>query len=145
MTQEIAPENTHKTRDVFGITRDLPLNYITRTNVDGKFIDSLAREKHLIIHGGSKQGKTSLRKQNLLSADYIVVSCQNKWSIAELNAAILKAAGYQVTQSNSRTVSGLNKITIKAEAKGKFPFVAEAGGSAEYNKEAGNETTVELK
>lgn len=60
-----APEAIHKTRDVFGITRGLPLNYVTRNDVDGKFIDSLTREKHLIVHGGSKQGKTSLRKYNL--------------------------------------------------------------------------------
>src|SRR6266403_4792435 len=96
-----APQTIHKTRDVFGITRGLPLNYVTRIDVDSKFIDSLTREKHLIIHGGSKQGKTSLRKYNLKPDDYIGISCQNKWEVADLMAAILKAAGYQVTQSDS--------------------------------------------
>ena len=75
------PEIIHKTRDVFGMTRDLPINYVTRKDVDGKFIDSLTRDKHLIVHGGSKQGKTSLRKYNLKPDDYIVVSCQNKWEV----------------------------------------------------------------
>ncbi|MGZ5484183.1 MAG: hypothetical protein ACXWID_19660 [Pyrinomonadaceae bacterium] len=140
-----APEKIHKTRDVFGITRDLPLNYITRTDVDGKFINSLTREKHLIVHGGSKQGKTSLRKYNLKPDDYIVVSCQNKWEVTELLAAVLKAAGYQVTQSDSRTASGKNKITVKAEGKGKLPSVAEASGSAEYTNETGEESRIELK
>jgi hypothetical protein len=140
-----AAETIHKTRDVFGITRELPLNYVTRPDVDGKLIDSLTREKHLIVHGGSKQGKTSLRKYNLKRDDYIVISCQNKWEVAELMAAILKAAGYQVTQSDSRTASGKNKITIKAEGKGKLPLVGEAGGSGEYTKETDTESTVERK
>jgi hypothetical protein len=139
------PETIHKTRDVFGITRDLPLNYVTRNDVDGRFVDSLTREKHLIVHGGSKQGKTSLRKYNLKPEDYIVISCQNKWEVAELMAAILKAAGYQVTQSDSRTASGKHKITIKAEGKGKLPLVAEAGGSGEYTKETDTESKVERK
>jgi hypothetical protein len=140
-----APQTIHKTRDVFGITRGLPLNYVTRIDVDSKFIDSLTREKHLIIHGGSKQGKTSLRKYNLKPDDYIGISCQNKWEVADLMAAILKAAGYQVTQSDSRTASGNNKITIKAEGKGKLPLVAEASGSAEYTKETETESKVERK
>ena len=139
------PEAIHKTRDVFGITRDLPLNYVTRNDVDGKFIDSLTREKHLIVHGGSKQGKTSLRKYNLKPDDYIVISCHNKWEVSELMAAVLKGAGYQVTQSDARTASGKNKITIKAEGKGKVPLVAEATGSGEYTTESEEETKVERK
>jgi hypothetical protein len=140
-----APEAIHKTRDVFGITRDLPLNYVTRNDVDGKFIDSLTRDKHLIVHGGSKQGKTSLRKYNLKSDDYIVISCHNKWEISELMAAVLKKAGYQVTQSDARTASGKNKITIKAEGKGKVPLVAEASGSGEYTTESEEVSKVERK
>jgi hypothetical protein len=140
-----APETIHKIRDVFGITRDLPLNYVTRTQVDGKFIDSLTREKHLIVHGGSKQGKTSLRKYNLKPDDYIVVSCQNKWEVSELMAAVLKAAGYQVKQSDTRTASGKHKIMVKAEGTGKVPMIGEISGSGDYSKETGKESIVQLK
>jgi hypothetical protein len=135
-TNQLQPEVIHKTRDVYGISRELPLNYVPRATVDGKFIDSLTREKHLIVHGGSKQGKTSLRKYNLNSSDYIVVACQNKWDIGELNAAILKMAGYQVTLSNSRTAAGKNKIAVKIEGKGKVPLIAEGGASGEYSNES---------
>ena len=51
MTSNDAPDEIHKTRDVFGITRDIPLNYFSRTSVDTKFVDCLSREKHLIIQG----------------------------------------------------------------------------------------------
>lgn len=134
------PERIHKTRDVYGISRELPENYVPRKSVDGKFIDSLSREKHLIVHGGSKQGKTSLRKYNLKDDDYFVVACQNRWDVAELNAAILKKVGYQVTQSDEKTASGKHKISIKIEGKGKIPFISEAGAIGEYEKESTSET-----
>lgn len=109
-------EVVYKTAEVFGISRDLPLNYTTRSAVDNKLVDNLTRDKHVVIYGSSKQGKTSLRKHCLEETDYIVVQCSNKWSLGDLHAAILKQAGYEVTQSETRTVSGKNRITAKISA-----------------------------
>lgn len=110
------PEVIYKTVEVFGISRDLPLNYTTRPSVDDMLIDNLTRDKHVVIYGSSKQGKTSLRKNCLQENDYIVVQCSNKWTLAELHAAILKQAGYEVTQSETKTVSGKNRIVAKISA-----------------------------
>lgn len=55
----------HRLSDVYGISRDLPLNYVPRDGVDGVFVESLTRDKHIVVYGSSKQGKTSLRKYNL--------------------------------------------------------------------------------
>jgi hypothetical protein len=76
--------------EVFGISRDPPKNYVIRSNVDNVFVDNLARDRHIVIHGSSKQGKTSLRKYHLKTDDYIIVSCLNNWSMRDLFAAILK-------------------------------------------------------
>jgi len=110
-------EANHKTDDVFGISRDLPLNYVSRVNVDNKFVDNLTREKHLVIFGSSKQGKTSLRKHCLGESDYIIVHCSNKWSLADLHANILKRAGYEVTLSTKMTSEGRQKIDARFSAK----------------------------
>lgn len=120
----------HKTSDVYGIGRELPLNYVARGNVDEAFVNSLARDKHIIIYGSSKQGKTSLRKHCLQDNDYIVVHCSNRWSLADLHAAILKRAGYEVTQSTTKTASGRQKLlaTIKASF---LSLGAEATGEVE--------------
>lgn len=67
MTTEIK----HKASDVYGIGRDLPLNYVSRSSVDEYFISNLTRDKHVIIYGSSKQGKTSLRKNCLDEDDYM--------------------------------------------------------------------------
>lgn len=105
------PETIHRAADVYGIGRELPLNYVSRKEVDEYFVANLTRDKHVIIYGSSKQGKTSLRKSCLQDTDYIVIHCSNKWSIADLHAAILKKVGYEVTQANTKTNTGRNKIS----------------------------------
>ena len=60
--------------EVFGVSREVPLNYVTRESVDGEFINALSENKHIVVFGSSKQGKTSLRKYNLVPPDYINVS-----------------------------------------------------------------------
>jgi len=116
----VIAEVKHRAADVYGIGRDLPLNYVSRKAVDEYFVANLTRDKHIIIYGSSKQGKTSLRKHCLKDDDYIVVHCSNKWGIADLHSAILKRVGYEVTQSTTKTTSGKNKIIagFKAEVLG---------------------------
>jgi len=109
-------EVKHKASDVYGIGRDLPLNYVSRKSVDELLVSSLTRDKHLVIYGSSKQGKTSLRKHCLNESDYIVVHCSNKWSLSELHAAILKKVGFEITQSTTRTSTGRNKIVAAFKA-----------------------------
>ena len=111
------PEIIHKTADIYGIGRDLPLNYVARQAVDQALVDNLTRDKHLVIYGSSKQGKTSLRKHCLQDNDYIVIHCSNKWSLADFHGAILKRAGFELTQSTTRTITGKNKILASFKAK----------------------------
>lgn len=124
------PEVIHRSADVFGINRDLPLNYTTRKSADDLLLDSLTRDKHLVIYGSSKQGKTSLRKHCLQDDDYITVHCSNKWDLAALQAAVLKKAGYEVTQATTKTVTGRQKIFAKVTAAF-FGSKAEGGTEAE--------------
>lgn len=115
------PEPPHKTSDVFGINRDLPLNYVDRAKVDDYLVDYLTRDRHIVIYGSSKQGKTSLRKHCLQDKDYITVHCSNKSNLGDIHAAILKQAGYQITQSTTKSAGGRFKVNlsvIAADAEG---------------------------
>jgi hypothetical protein len=47
-------EKTHAVDEVFGINRDLPLNYVDRESADTVLINNLARRQHLVIYGSSK-------------------------------------------------------------------------------------------
>ena len=124
--------------DVFGISRDLPLNYIERASADNKLVDNLTRDKHLVIFGSSKQGKTSLRKHALSADDAIIVHCSNKWEISDINTAILKKAGFELTQSSSKTTAGRSKIFAKLAAN--F-FGSGAEGGAEHEREQADTAT----
>ena len=108
--------------DVYGVSRGLPENYVQRPSVDGALIDSLTRDKHIVIFGSSKQGKTSLRKWNLQDNDYVVVTCSNKWTLSELHTAILKSAGFTVEKSTTRSVGGESKIQAQVAGRLKTPF-----------------------
>ena len=132
-----------KASEVFGISRDLPLNYVERESADTKLIDNLTRDKHLVIFGSSKQGKTSLRKHALNDNDAVVVHCSNKWDISDIHSAILKKVGFELTQSTSKTTSGKSKIFAKIKAS-IFGNGAEGGAEAE-REEALNETRTPLE
>lgn len=113
--------------DVFGISRNLPLNYVERRSVDDKLRDNIERQNHIVIFGSSKQGKTCLRKNCLDEDQYIVVQCLNNWSLFDLHSAILKQVGYEIALSNTKSYTGKNKISatigasfagIKSKIKG---------------------------
>lgn len=80
----------YKLDEVYGLTRDLPLNYVEREEVDEAFRNSLKRNKHIIIFGSSKQGKTYLKKHCLRADEYINIQCNNKMTLTEINTSILK-------------------------------------------------------
>jgi hypothetical protein len=132
-------EQVNKLADVYGINRDIPLNYVSRADVDDVFVDHLTREQHLIIHGSSKQGKTSLRKHILSDDDYIVVTCLNRWDLSELHGAILKKAGYRIEQSEKKTSAGKHKVDAEFVGEGGVPFLAKASGKAGYEGETSKE------
>jgi hypothetical protein len=134
----MASEVVHKTADVYGIRRDLPLNYVARKAADQALVDNLTRDKHLVIFGSSKQGKTSLRKHCLKDSDYIVVHCSNRWSLDDLHSAILKSAGYELTLSTTKTETGKSKIS--ASFKAAF-FGVDSEVAGEKAKESAQATT----
>lgn len=129
-------EKEYSVDEVFGINRDLPLNYVERESADTVLINNLARRQHLVIYGSSKQGKTSLRKNCLNEDDYIVVHCSNKWELDEVHVAILKQAGYELTVSKTMATSGKHKIFAKIKA-GFFGAEAEGGAESEQTHEKG--------
>lgn len=127
--------------DVFGVSRDVPLNYVPRRDVDMEFVNALASNKHIVVFGSSKQGKTCMRKYNLLERDYIHVACSNKMTLSNLHSAILKSAGYVISGSTTRTTTGEMKITAKVKGGINFPWLAKA--EAETGAEATGNRGVE--
>ena len=101
--------------EVYGLSRNIPLNYVERHDVDERLRCNLNRDKHITIFGSSKQGKTCLRKHCLNKNDYILVQCSNRWSLSDLNANILKRAGYELTESTNVTYEGKAKVSASVK------------------------------
>lgn len=107
----------YKLDDVYGLTRNLPLTYVERKEVDEVFRKSLNRNKHITIFGSSKQGKTCLKKHCLETDKYINIQCNNKMTLTDINTSILKKAGYAIDVSNKKTLSGKSKILASIGVK----------------------------
>jgi hypothetical protein len=134
-------EKVHTLDEVYGVARDLPQNYVTRTTVDEAFVNALTRDQHIVVYGSSKQGKTCLRKYNLNDTDYAIVTCNNKWSLSQLHSAILKAVGYVVEGATTRTVSGDLKVNARLKA-GFNVWFGKAEGEAGTEATEGTSTDV---
>jgi hypothetical protein len=93
------------------------MNYVFRETVDNALIEALRRRRHIVIHGSSKQGKTCMRKWNMKDDEYVSITCSNTWTMRDINVAILKAAGFTASLSETRTHTGENKLTAKGEVK----------------------------
>lgn len=122
--------------EVYGINRDIPINYVQRNHVDDTLVENLLRKNHIIIYGSSKQGKTCLRKKHIKDEDIISVHCSNRLDIASLNQQILKAAGFQVTSSNNKTITG----RAKANATFSLGLIGKLTGETEIEGEIENQT-----
>lgn len=138
----------NKLAEVFGVARGIPRTYVARSYVDDKLINSLSRDKHIVIYGGSKQGKTCVRKHCLTEDDCEVVQCGSNTSRIQIYEMLLKHAGVSLRVIDTTTVSGVKKIEVTANAKGKLPFVAEAAGELtggyERTDEDSREVTFEI-
>lgn len=44
------PEGVNKTSEVYGIGRELPLNYVSRREVDEAFVENLTRDNYEDYH-----------------------------------------------------------------------------------------------
>jgi hypothetical protein len=135
----------HQLNDVFGLSRGLPRIYVWRERVDDRFLEELAREKHVVVHGSSKQGKTSLRKRHLRDDAHIYVQCTRDLSRAKIYEMILKFAGVKVRAVYGTTASDGSKYGGGGEAAAKLPFFgsAKAEVSIERQRSAGESISMQ--
>ena len=116
---------TFRTNEVYGIVRrGVPKTYVSRTDVDDRFLNEITRDQHLVIYGSSKQGKSSLIQTALQPSDYISVQCATDWTKHTLYSAILRQAGVTLKDGTTRTKGSSSEVTAEIEAEVKAPFFA---------------------
>jgi hypothetical protein len=139
------PEKTWKLTEVYGTSRDVPQTYVIRRSIDDRFLNDITRDRHIIIHGGSKQGKTCLRKYHLREDDHVVIQCTREATKATLYEMVLKRAGIPCEVSERITQSGTRKLYAKVAVEAKVPLLMKGGGEAGLEGSKSKETTRETK
>src|SRR4051794_35932306 len=111
-----------RTTDVFGVSNNEIASYIEREDVDAKFIEGLQRNKHVIVFGASKQGKTALTIKHLVENDYIRVNCSPQSKPIDIYSSVLRQLGVEFQEERTDTIT--SEATIKASIKAavKIPF-----------------------
>jgi hypothetical protein len=102
-------EKRLRLQDVFGISTDIPsYTYVDRQDLDRKFSHYLDSQKHIVLHGASKQGKSCLRKKNTDADHCIVVQCSpgmehadDLWRAALARMGVSENVGTKVTEATS--------------------------------------------
>lgn len=95
--------------DVFGIAEEVKgHSYVDRGGLDSQLRYALAANRHIALHGASKQGKTWLRSRVLDSDAFVLVQCQTGTTIESLFTDALGAIGVraELRRSGSNDLEG---------------------------------------
>ena len=125
-----------RTIDVYGVSNSLIKTYIERPNVDNLFNSGLVKNKHIIIYGASKQGKTSLTNKHLKENDYIKVNCSPSATILDIYNSIVRQLDIEIIESKETTYSIGGEAKVGLLAKIKIPFFGESEASSEVSTSA---------
>lgn len=120
-----------KVNDIYGVSNQMIETYIERTKVDGLFLDGLRRNKHIIVYGSSKQGKTSLVKKHLQEEDYVKVNCSTDTDVIDIYKSIIRQLGVDMLSSYDDTSSTKGNVSGGLKMKFKIPLMVECEGSGE--------------
>ncbi|UQA73268.1 hypothetical protein K2F45_15695 [Sphingobacterium siyangense] len=129
------------TNEVYGVSNKLIDTYIERPQVDELFTKGLQKNKHIIIYGASKQGKTSLTNKHLTEDQYVKVNCSPTSTVLDIYNSIARQLQIDIleTKEVSTTVGG--EATVGLKAKIRIPFFgggdAETSASISGEKESG--------
>lgn len=132
--------------EVFGISASVPKHtYVDRAGLNGKFTYLVKQDRHLVIHGASKQGKTILRKKNLPENKCLIVQCGASANRERIYLEILRQLGSQIPTEISKNLTLGAELQSKASGKLNLPLVAsgaaEVEGTGSIEKESGTVLT----
>lgn len=90
MTREHQPRGEVRLHEVFGVDEGVKEHsYVDRGKIDEHLRYALNTQRHIAIHGASKQGKTWLRSRVLSTGSIVLVQCQPGTTIASLFTDVL--------------------------------------------------------
>lgn len=130
-----------KTIEVFGVSNSSIGSYIQRENVDTRFLEGLQRNKHIVVYGSSKQGKTALTNKHLQEKDFVRVNCSPETTPIDIYKSILRQLKVEFEEEKMTKSSAEESAKIGLKAKVKIPFFAdgEANGEVATKESSGKQ------
>lgn len=120
-----------ETSQVFGVNNEAITSYLWRKEVDGKLQESIQENKHIIIYGSSKQGKSSAIRKNLQKNEFVQVNCDINSGTTDIYKSLLRKIGVRFNVVSEETTSRELHLGIAAKLK---TLIAVFGmGEAELN------------
>lgn len=128
-----------KLENVFGVSSEQVLSYITRPQVDDKFTEALKSDKQIVIYGASKQGKTALVSKYLPYEQNLQVSVTPKTEIIDIYSSILRQLNVKILASQTQSSGRESNIGGELKVKVQLPFF----GSAAAKGQTGSKSNID--
>lgn len=137
--------NVKKTSEVFGVSNEEIESYIEREKVDDIFQNGLTQNKHIIVFGSSKQGKTALINKHLPEEMLIRINCVPESRPIDIYKSLLRQLDVEFEEENStQTIIGFEgRGGLKVKVK--IPILAEVEGSTGGSASSQSTKTVKTK
>ncbi len=134
-----------KTAEIFGVSNEQVASYIEREEVDTKFIEGLERNKHIIVFGASKQGKTALTNKHLTTDQFIRVNCSPQTTSIDIYKSILRQLDVEFEEERIEKTSDEISAKVSLKAKVKIPFWGSGEAGAEGGGKSGKGNEIKYK
>jgi hypothetical protein len=132
---------------VFGISQQVKEHtYVDRGGLDAQLQYSLAADRHILIHGASKQGKSWLRSRVLASDSAVLAQCQETTSTTSLLTDALGALGVRAELRRTDGSDMEGRLDFRATGTVGTHILAKVGmeGAAGRTKRTRRETESQL-
>ena len=129
-----------KLNDVFGVSSHPVLSYIVRANIDGLFTEVLNQDKHVVVYGASKQGKTALVSRYLRYDDNIVVRLSPNTNIEDIYSSILRQCGIEIETGKVDEATSETSGALGIRAKATLWFLGESEVNGSFALKSGEKS-----
>ena len=130
--------------EVFGVAQRVKEHsYVDRGGLDNQLRYALAAERHVAVHGASKQGKSWLRSRVLDEHAFVLVQCQIGSSIESLFTDALGALGVRAELRRTSTNDFDGTLNFGVSGSLGHGLLAKMGITGNAIAKAGENTAVE--
>jgi hypothetical protein len=129
-----------KLTQVFGVSAEPVLSYTVRDNIDGLLTAVLKEDKHVVVYGASKQGKTALVSRYLPYEKNVVVRLSPNTNVEDIYSSILRQCGVEIETGKVEENTFEASATLGIKAKATIWFFGEGEANASGGLKAGDKS-----